>query len=101
MQRLARGRCGGYWSWLKRPKATYRPLVSYFIRVTLLTTPPVPMSLHTVVPAALSLTGRNLLTWTDYTGYDPEVGDIVGGDDSANGQYPNFRTVTAVLELIF
>jgi hypothetical protein len=49
--------------------------------------------------AAISITGRNLLTFTDYTGYDPEVGGIIGGDDSY--QYPNFRTITAVLELIF
>jgi hypothetical protein len=49
--------------------------------------------------AALSITGRNLLTFTDYLGYDPEVGGIVGGDDAY--QYPNFRTITAVLELIF
>jgi len=49
--------------------------------------------------AAISITGRNLLTFTDYLGYDPEVGGIVGGDDAY--QYPNFRTITAVLELIF
>ncbi len=30
---------------------------------------------------------------------DPEVGNIVGGQD--NVLYPNFRTFTAVLELIF
>jgi hypothetical protein len=49
--------------------------------------------------AAISITGRNVLTWTDYQGYDPEVGGIIGGEDSY--QYPNFRTITAVLELIF
>jgi TonB-linked SusC/RagA family outer membrane protein len=49
--------------------------------------------------AAISLTGRNMFTWTDYQGYDPEVGGIIGGEDAY--QYPNFRTVTAVLELIF
>jgi len=49
--------------------------------------------------AAISVTGRNVLTWTDYQGYDPEVGGILGGEDSY--QYPNFRTITAVLELIF
>jgi TonB-linked SusC/RagA family outer membrane protein len=49
--------------------------------------------------ASFHITGRNLLTWTDYQGYDPEVGGIVGGEDSY--QYPNFRTITAVLELVF
>ena len=49
--------------------------------------------------AAVSVTGRNLLTFTDYMGYDPEVGGITNGED--NYQYPNFRSVTAVLELVF
>ena len=49
--------------------------------------------------AALSITGRNVYTWTDYDGYDPEVGGIIGTEDDFN--YPNFRTITAVLELIF
>ena len=49
--------------------------------------------------AAISLTGRNVFTWTDYQGYDPEVGGIISGADAY--QYPNFRTVTAVLELFF
>lgn len=59
--------------------------------------------------AAINLTGRNLLTWTDYTGYDPEVGGFgtnnngtLNGDAFADTyQYPNFRTITAVLELVF
>jgi len=56
---------------------------------------------------AVSLTGRNLYTWTDYRGYDPEVGKS-GGDTGSSAiarvegyQYPNFRTWTAALELIF
>lgn len=49
--------------------------------------------------ATLSLTGRNLLTFTDYRGYDPEVGGITSGEDNYN--YPNFRSVTAVLEVVF
>ncbi len=61
-----------------------------------------------VTGAELNLIGRNLLTWTDYTGYDPEVGtagsssggsDAIGRVDSY--QYPNFRTLTASLQLIF
>ncbi len=35
----------------------YRLLVSYFISATVLTTPPVPMSLRVVVPAELWLAG--------------------------------------------
>jgi TonB-linked SusC/RagA family outer membrane protein len=55
--------------------------------------------------------GRNLFTFTGYSGYDPEVGRLgtFGGYDvgaasivrwdSAN--YPNFRTITASLEVVF
>jgi hypothetical protein len=55
----------------------------------------------------LSLTGRNLLTFTDYRGFDPEVGKSGGNTGSSavarveGYQYPNFRTWTAALELIF
>jgi hypothetical protein len=68
--------------------------------------------------ATLNLVGRNLLTFTDYPGYDPEVGvgaggspgdpeanaltgssDVIGRSDSYN--YPNFRTISVSLELTF
>jgi hypothetical protein len=55
----------------------------------------------------ISVSGRNLFTWTNYRGFDPEVG-ISGGDTGSSAlariegyQYPNFRTFTAALELIF
>ncbi len=47
----------------------------------------------------LSLIGRNLITWTDYSGIDPEVGDMVYRQDRY--QYPNFRQVSANLEIKF
>jgi TonB-linked SusC/RagA family outer membrane protein len=55
--------------------------------------------------ASINLIGRNLFTFTDYGGYDPEVGTGSGGS-SAIGRtddyaYPNFRTITASIELIF
>lgn len=56
--------------------------------------------------AELSLSGRNLLTFTDYTGYDPEV-SVQGGDNQPTNfrvddyAYPNFRTYTAEVELVF
>jgi TonB-linked SusC/RagA family outer membrane protein len=56
---------------------------------------------------AMSLVGRNLLTWTDYDGYDPDVGSTGGGVGSAviarvdGYSYPNFRTLTFGFELIF
>ncbi len=61
-----------------------------------------------VTGAELNLIGRNLLTFTNYTGYDPEVGsagDSSGGSEAVGRvddyQYPNFRTFTASLQLIF
>ena len=54
-----------------------------------------------------SLTGRNLITWSDYDGYDPEVGRGGGSTGSAalarvdGYNYPNFRTWTFGLELNF
>ncbi|MCK0136073.1 SusC/RagA family TonB-linked outer membrane protein [Arenibacter sp. S6351L] len=47
----------------------------------------------------LSLIGRNLITWTNYTGIDPEVGDLVYRRDRY--QYPNFRQISANLEIKF
>jgi hypothetical protein len=55
----------------------------------------------------ISVVGRNLFTWTDYRGYDPEVGKTGGDTGSAaiarvdGYTYPNFRTFTAALEFIF
>jgi hypothetical protein len=55
----------------------------------------------------LSITGRNLITWTDYQGYDPEVGVEAGmlGSAALNRfdgfTYPNFRTWTAAVEINF
>ena len=50
----------------------------------------------------LALIGRNLYTWTSYTGFDPDV--TAGGDFNfrVDGfRYPNFRTLTGQVELTF
>lgn len=55
----------------------------------------------------INISGRNLFTWTNYRGYDPEVGSTGGDTGSAviarvdGYQYPNFRTFTASISLIF
>lgn len=58
---------------------------------------------------SLNIIGRNLLTFTDFVGFDPEVG-ITGQNTTlgseavsrvANFGYPNFRTFSASLEIIF
>ena len=61
---------------------------------------------------SVSFIGRNLLTFTDYTGFDPEVGDavasadgFVGGDASLfrvdNFNAPLYRTFTGKIEIQF
>lgn len=47
----------------------------------------------------LGLIGRNLFTITDYTGFDPEVGNILWRYDSA--VYPNLRTFTGTIAITF
>ena len=52
----------------------------------------------------LALVGRNLMTWTDYSGFDPEVGS--GGGNAAiervdDFNYPNYRTFTGSVTIEF
>jgi TonB-linked SusC/RagA family outer membrane protein len=47
----------------------------------------------------LSLIGRNLYTWTNYTGYDPEIGSVLNRYDSFD--YPIYRTLTGSIEITF
>ena len=53
----------------------------------------------------VNLIGRNLYTWTSYSGYDPEVSNNNGGSEVIGRvdsyQYPNFRTVSASLQFTF
>jgi TonB-linked SusC/RagA family outer membrane protein len=48
-------------------------------------------------------TGRNLFTFTNYTGYDPEVAltNYATNLPTDNFSYPNFRTYTGTLEFTF
>jgi hypothetical protein len=56
----------------------------------------------------IGVVGRNLYTWTNYRGYDPEVGRS-GGTQLANASlvgidyftFPNLRTVTLQLSTAF
>lgn len=50
----------------------------------------------------LALIGRNLLTWTDYSGFDPEVTSGTDFNFRIDGfRYPNFRTFTGQVEITF
>ncbi len=56
---------------------------------------------------SIGVVGRNLLTFTDYTGYDPETGSTgfsIGNATVARYDgfgYPNFRTITGIIEFEF
>lgn len=56
--------------------------------------------------ATINLIGRNLKTWTDYRGFDPEVGVNSFGGSAVVGRVdewfvPNFRSFGIDIELIF
>ncbi len=47
----------------------------------------------------ISLIGRNILTFTNYSGYDPEVGNTILRLDSFD--YPRYRTFTTSVDITF
>lgn len=47
----------------------------------------------------LSVVGRNLALWTDYTGYDPSLGTPMNRRDNFN--YPSYRTFTFGVDVQF
>ena len=52
--------------------------------------------------ARLFVSGQNLLLWSDYQGYDPEVNRIQGNDTEVgidDGAYPNVRSITVGAKL--
>jgi len=52
---------------------------------------------------SLSLVGRNLFTWTDYKGYDPEVSDsdFPSTIKLDSFGYPRYRTITGSVQIEF
>ena len=48
---------------------------------------------------SVGLVGRNLYTWTRFSGFDPEAGDLVAARD--NFIYPSYRTLTGSIEFTF
>ncbi len=54
----------------------------------------------------IGVIGRNLYTFTNYRGFDPEIGSSEGDGNSTiqaydDFQYPNFRTISGSIELKF
>jgi hypothetical protein len=78
--------------------------VSYLVSPGLLERVPGLGSFNAV---SLKLTGQNLYTWSDYPGYDPDVGAAGGDTGSAainrfdTGAYPHMRTFTGSVEIVF
>jgi hypothetical protein len=57
-----------------------------------------------VSSAQLQLSGRNLKTWTNYSGYDPEVsnfGNVAAGRNQDVTPFPPSRTFWLGLNLVF
>jgi TonB-linked SusC/RagA family outer membrane protein len=55
----------------------------------------------------VSVNGRNLITWSNYSGWDPDAHNPIGSGDPTTfrfdqgGSYPNFRTFTGMVEIGF
>ena len=54
----------------------------------------------------LGVIGRNLYTFTNYSGFDPEIGSTEGeGDATVSAwdefNYPNYRTISGTIEIKF
>jgi len=62
---------------------------------------------ETIKRLSFRLTGKNLFTITDYSGYDPEVGEGGGQIGTAvlnrfdGFAYPHFRTYSGSIEIEF
>lgn len=78
--------------------------VAYLLDQGLLSRVP---GLGTVSRITLRLSGQNLYTWSDYPGYDPDVGGTGGMTGSAVIErmdfygYPHMRTFTGTVEVVF
>ena len=54
----------------------------------------------------IGVIGRNLYTFTNYSGFDPEIGSTEGDSDSTVSawdefNYPNYRTISGTIEIKF
>ncbi|HEX6426315.1 MAG TPA: TonB-dependent receptor [Niastella sp.] len=78
-----------------------------FKTITLSYDLPLPKLTHVFKTSSIYVTGQNLITITDYSGYDPEVnsyGNSAGNYTSLNvdyNPYPNIKTYTLGLKLGF
>jgi TonB-linked SusC/RagA family outer membrane protein len=85
-------------SWFVEPGG-YVKLRELSVRWNLPSSLIAPLSATGLDNLTLFVIGRNLLTSTDYSGWDPEVGTPLAPID--NFSYPQYRTVTAGAEIRF
>ena len=83
---------------------TYLKIKELAINYTLLRNQLATVGLGRLENVRLGLVGRNLFTFTDYSGYDPEVSGLQGDPYQFRMDwfhYPHFRTITGVVEIAF
>ena len=79
--------------------ATYTKLREVALRYRLRGSRLGPLASFGLDQMSIALIGRNLFTWTNYSGYDPEIGSAIERIDDFD--YPKYRTLTASIELEF
>ena len=83
---------------------SYAKLKEFSIHYNVLNNQLSRIGLGKIPSARLGLIGRNLITWTKYSGLDPEVSGLFGDPFQVKMdwfQYPQFRTLSAVVEFTF
>lgn len=83
---------------------SYMKLKEFSLHYTLIGSQLARIGLGRVPSVRLGLIGRNLLTFTNYKGMDPEVSGLFGDPFQVRMdwfQYPQFRTFSAVAEITF
>lgn len=58
-----------------------------------------PLSRFNMDRITFGLIGRNVMTWTGYSGFEPDVGSVLNRVDDF--EYPSYRTLTANIEISF
>jgi len=84
--------------------ATYVKLRELAVNYTLVRNQLSKVGLGKLHEVRVGVIGRNLLTFTNYSGYDPEVAGLNGDPFQVRidwFQYPHFRTFTGVVEIAF
>jgi len=74
------------------------------LAVTLLAPEQLRNSFRGISNASLTFAGRNLKTWTDFTGLDPEINETGGSANFTQGEFntaPPVRTLSVRLNLTF